>query len=272
MLRVGGEPRKTVGPTLRGAASSRTLQEGLVSRAVRKLFERVSDFDGNVALPSRFSSCCMSESELLLDTVLTCVVEVKYVVVLVRGGGRALLSHAWIGMSLKGVHTSWQECICGQRNRDLHDLPQDGRSGESDPTDSVVGVPGERRRMLDVCTLRYQAYMSAYSALDHLTKSALFLLWRGDAVLECPASLCANLLLSALQQMQERKESQQQHSVEEYIAPVLKCSHDQRSVLEFIAPAPGVCAAPALCREVITPAPGSVHSTSTPSWSTLRLR
>ena len=28
MLRVGREPRKTAGPTLRGAARSRTLQEG----------------------------------------------------------------------------------------------------------------------------------------------------------------------------------------------------------------------------------------------------
>ena len=103
-------------------------------------------------------------------------------------------------------------------------------------------------------------------------------------MLECLASsLRANLLLSALQQMRVRKESQQQHTVEEYIAPVLKCSHDQHSVLEYIAPAPGVCAAPALCREVISPAPGvytapalhreghcafanGVRSISTPPW------
>ena len=39
-------------------------------------------------------------------------------------------------------------------------------TGESD---SVVGLPGERRRMLDVCTLRCEAYLEV-----ELTKNALF--------------------------------------------------------------------------------------------------
>ena len=48
--------------------------------------------------------------------------------------------------------------------------------GESDSTDSVVDLDGERKR-LDVCTSRYRGYfetgqisMSACLALDHVTK------------------------------------------------------------------------------------------------------
>ena len=49
--------------------------------------------------------------------------------------------------------------------------------GESDSTDSVVDLDGERKRMLDVCILRYRGYfetgqisMSACLVLDRVTK------------------------------------------------------------------------------------------------------
>ena len=73
--------------------------------------------------------------------------------------------------------------------------------GESDGTDSVVDLDGERGRMFDVCTLRYRGYfkagmisMSACLALDPVTKNAMF---RYGAELQrwsVLGRLCAKLL------------------------------------------------------------------------------
>jgi NhaP-type Na+/H+ or K+/H+ antiporter len=73
--------------------------------------------------------------------------------------------------------------------------------GESDSTDSVVDLDGERRRMLDVCTLRYRGYfeagqisMSACLALDHVTKNAMFRCGTEIQRWSVLGRLCAKLL------------------------------------------------------------------------------
>ena len=73
--------------------------------------------------------------------------------------------------------------------------------GESNSTDSVVDLDGERRRMLDVCTLRYRGYfeagqisMSACLALDHVTKNAMFRCGTEIQRWSVLGRLCAKLL------------------------------------------------------------------------------
>ena len=72
--------------------------------------------------------------------------------------------------------------------------------GESDGTDSVVDLNGERR-MLDVCTLRYRSYweagqisLSACFALDHATKNAMFRCGTEIQRWSVLGRLCAKLL------------------------------------------------------------------------------
>merc|ERR1712064_197182 len=87
--------------------------------------------------------------------------------------------------------------------------------GESDSTDSVVDLDGERRRMLDVCTLRYRGYfeagqisMSACLALDHVTKNAMFRCGTEIQRWSVLGRLCPELLSAehpkAVQQMRAR--------------------------------------------------------------------